>query len=73
MVIGQLECHKEKKNEIPVEIRATRFIENQKYNCYCLTLLMCQKEVITKIAKDNNYRLLTLPLKKGDAISHYVS
>ena len=55
MVIGQLECHKEKKNEIPVAIRATRFIENQKYNCYCLTLLMCQKEVITKIAKNNDY------------------
>ena len=54
MVIGQLECHKEKKNEIPV---AKELLDLLKIKNTIVTAdaMMCQKEIITKIAKDNDY------------------
>ncbi len=56
VVIGQMECSREKTNEIPV---SKRLIEALKIKNTVITAdaLLCQKEVCKKIAKDNEYVL----------------
>ena len=54
VVIGQMECSSEKTNEIPI---SKKLIEALKIKETIITAdaLLCQKEIVKKIAKDNDY------------------
>ena len=54
VVIGQLECHKEKTNKTPV---SKELLGMLKLKDTVITAMQCscQKEVIEKIAKNNDY------------------
>ena len=56
VVIGQMECSREKTNEIPI---SKKLIEALKMKDAIITAdaMLCQKEVVKKIAKDNDYIL----------------
>ena len=56
VVIGQMECSSEKTNEIPI---SKKLIEALKIKETIITAdaLLCQKEIVKKIAKDNDYIL----------------
>lgn len=56
VVIGQMECRREKTNEIPI---SKRLIEALKIKNTIITTdaLLCQKDICKKIAKDNEYVL----------------
>ena len=56
VVIGQMECSSEKTNEIPI---AEKLIQILKIKDVIITAdaLLCQKEIVKKIAKDNDYIL----------------
>ena len=59
VVIGQMECSSEKTNEIPI---AERLIQILKIKGVIITAdaLLCQKEIVKKIAKDNDAGKKTL-------------
>ena len=54
VVIGQLECHKAKTNEIPVSKELVDMLK-LKDTVITADAMLCQKEVIAKIAKNNDY------------------
>ena len=54
VVIGQLECYKEKTNEIPVSKELVDMLK-LKDTVITADAMLCQKEVIAKIAKNNDY------------------
>ena len=56
VVIRQMECSSEKTNEIPI---SKKLIETLKIKNTIVTAdaLLCQKEIVKKIAKDNDYIL----------------
>ena len=56
VVIGQMECSREKTNEIPI---SKKLVASLKIKGTVITgdAMLCQKDVVKKIAKDNEYIL----------------
>lgn len=54
LVIGQLECHKDKTNEIPVSKELLDLLK-LKDTIITADAMMCQKDVIEKMSKNNDY------------------